>query len=115
MEEKKVTRRMMVQAILDKNWELLATEEYQDVASRYAASMDKNASKPKEKTTARRQNERKMKEVYAAMVKKGTRVTPKWIVEHVNGIMSTQKLSWGVTKVVKEKKETYYELTGKEL
>ena len=93
-------------------------EEAIEVFTKMIASLDKQAAKPKGKTTARIQNEGYMKELYRLMQEHKEPVTPKWVTEHVKGVMSTQRVvwvakigkEWGWIKEIRVKKDVFYAL-----
>ena len=82
------------------------------------AQIDKQASRPKAKTSARTQNEKYAVLFIAALRAADKPVNATWIAEHVNGVMTSQRgthvakiaIEWGAVQEVKIKKRTYYEI-----
>lgn len=130
MAEKKMTRKEALETLIgiveewkSKNFaegDIAAThtEEAIAVARKMIATIEKSNSRPKGKTSARIQNETFMKELYAKMQEHKDPVTPKWVTEHVNGVMSTQRAvwvakvgkEWGLIKEIRIKKDVFYAL-----
>ena len=89
------------------------------ILDRMIEQIDKQAARPKTKTSARTQNE-KYAVLFIAALKAaipGYQVNATWIAEHVNGVMTSQRgthvakiaIEWGAVQEVKIKKRTYYE------
>ena len=121
MAEKKMTRKEALENVIaflkfaDDDW----SEEI-EVLSKMVESLNKQASKPKGKTTARIQNEKYFAEMYRKMQERKNHepVTPKWVTENVKGVMSTQRAVWvakigkeqGLIKEIRVKKDVFYAL-----
>lgn len=87
----KVTRRMALIAALEENVTLLSTNEYKEVIKKMIASIDKQASKPKEKSLVRKQNEEKAQELLPLIIQHDAPIDTKWVMEHTKGVMNSQK------------------------
>jgi len=89
MAEKKMTR---VEAL---NIALATCENAE--ACEVLTKMVEQLSKPRKKaegpSKARRENERLLGDVLAAIGEKGEPVTSKWIMEHVRGLLTPQKVT----------------------
>lgn len=79
--------------------------------------IDKQAARPKTKSTARIENERMAREFIPMLRELGKPVSAKWMTEHIRYCSSPQKAvqvakiaeEWGAIKRVTIKKRTYYE------
>lgn len=86
------------------------------------AKMIDQLAKPRKKaegpTKARRENEKLAREMADAITAKGEMVTPKWVTEHVRGILTPQKAvavakvaeEMGLISKFKDGKATYYQV-----
>ena len=94
------------------------TKEAIEVLHKMIASIEKQASKPKGKTSARIQNEgyaRKLIELLRAMPEPQP-INATWIAEHIPYVMTSQRgyhvakiaIEWGALEEVTIKKRTYY-------
>lgn len=121
MTEKKMTRKEALELMLEitrEGFEAENVQEAREVLRKMITSIEKSNSRPKGKTTARIQNETFMKELYEKMKVHKDPVTPKWVTEHVNGVMSTQRAvwvakvgkEWGWIKEIRVKKDVFYAL-----
>lgn len=116
----KLTRLDVMIAVRDGDFDTLATDAAKDVATRYIASVEKQKSKPKEKTLARKQNERIMNDLLPLIEAHGKPVTATWACEQMSGIrdgiISSQKMTrilqigieWGKIKRVKDNNEILF-------
>lgn len=121
MADKKMTRKEALELMLEitrEGFEAENVQEAREVLRKMIASIEKSNSRPKGKTSARIQNETFMKELYEKMKAHKDPVTPKWVTEHVNGVMSTQRAvwvakvgkEWGWIKEIRVKKDVFYAL-----
>lgn len=114
MAEKKMTR---LEAL---NIAVLSVDnaDAREVLLKMAEQLAKPRKKAEGPTKARRENERLAADLVAAIDAHGERVTPKWVTEHVKGIMTPQKavavarVAEELGTIIKEKegKATYYKL-----
>ena len=112
----KITRRMALVAALDENLELLAREDYKDVIRKMIASIDKQASKPREKSLVCKQNEAKAAELLPLLIEHDAPVNSKWIMEHTKGILNSQKatkvmqilIDQGAVRTIRLKNKSYW-------
>lgn len=95
------TRMEMVDAILAQDWELLATEDYQACAQKLKDSLVKAKNRPKEKTTARIQNETYAQQLADKLAEYGKPATAKWFTTRIRYLTNSQK----VVKVAEVAKE----------
>lgn len=110
----KMTRRDMLMAIVDGDFETLNTEDARAIALKMVASIDKQKDKPKGKTSARIQNEGYARELVGKMPSEP--FTAKWISENVRFVGSPQRAvhvariaeEWGALTTVSIKNRTYY-------
>ena len=128
MAEKKMTRREAYTAAVEiiKEWkaehfepEDLAgahTDDVIAVLEHSIAQLDKQASRPKSKTSARLQNEPMARDFIAQLQKINEPVNAKWMTEHVKFCLTSQKAvaiakiaeEWGAIEKVSIKNRTYY-------
>ena len=91
-----------------------------EILDKMIASLDKQASRPKGKTSARIENEAFARQFIAKLSErtKQTPVNATWIAENVPFVRSSQKathvakiaVEWGAVSEITEKKRTYYVL-----
>jgi len=103
------------QSVVDDSW-----NEVAEVLAKMVASIEKQADKPKGKTTARIQNESYAREFIAKLteLEPGTPVNAKWIADNVRFVSSPQRGThvakiaeeWGAISTVSVKNRTYYVL-----
>ena len=121
MAEKKMTRLEALNVVLEATREGFEAEEMteaREVLRKMAEQLAKPRKKAEGPSKARRDNERLAAEMVEAIEAHGDRVTPKWVTEHVKGIMTPQKavavarVAEELGAIVKEKecKATYYKL-----
>lgn len=118
---KKMTRR---EALTNVITYLRENEQYGDdwaaeieVLDKMIEQIDKQAARPKTKSTARIENERMAREFIPMLRELGKPVSAKWMTEHIRYCSSPQKAvqvakiaeEWGAIKRVTIKKRTYYE------
>jgi hypothetical protein len=121
MAEKKMTRVEALNVVLGATREGFEAEEMTE-AREVLRKMVEQLSKPRKKSEgpskARRENEILAHALAEAIEAHGEKVTPKWVTEHVKGILTPQK-AVAVAKVAeelelvkksKEGKTTYYEV-----
>lgn len=92
------------------------TEEAVRVIEKMIESIDKQAARPRAKSSTRIQNEGMAKELITALKNHNEPVNTKWISEHVRFATTSQKavaiakiaIEWGEVKTVKIKNRTYY-------
>lgn len=92
--------------------------EARDVLVKMAEQLKKPRKKAEGPSKARRDNERLAQDMADAIKAHGEKVTPKWVTEHVKGIMTPQKAvavakvaeELGLIAKTKEGKATYYEI-----
>ena len=120
MTEKKMTRVEALNVVLEATREGFEAEEMVE-ARKVLTKMVEQLSKPRKKaegpSKARRDNERLARDMVTAIALHGDKVTPKWVTEHINGIMTPQKAvavakvaeELGLIAKTKEGKATYYE------
>lgn len=92
-------------------------QEALEVLDKMIKQIDKQASRPKAKTSARIQNEKYAVLFIAALRAADKPVNATWIAEHVNGVLTSQRgthvakiaLEWGAIREVTIKKRTFYE------
>ena len=114
MAEKKMTRLEALNVAIA----CVEHEEAREVLVKMAEQLAKPRKKAEGPSKARRDNERLAAEMVEAIEAYGDRVTPKWVTEHVKGIMTPQKavavarVAEELGAIVKEKegKATYYKL-----
>ena len=96
MAEKKMTRVEALNIVLEATREGFEAEEMTE-AREVLKKMVEQLSKPRKRaegpSKARRENERLLAEVIAAIEAKGEPVTSKWITEHVRGLLTPQKVT----------------------
>ena len=93
------------------------TEKVLNVLHNMIAQIDKQAARPKSKTSARATNEKLAVMFIAAIRAADKPVNAKWIAEHVNGTLTPQRgvhvakiaLEWGAIQEVEIKKRKFYE------
>ena len=118
---KKMTRR---EALTNVVCFLRENEQYGDdwaaeieVLDKMIEQIDKQASRPKAKTTARLQNEQMAREFIALIRDYGKPVNATWMTEHIRYCLNSQKAvqvakiaeEWGAIERITIKKRTYYE------
>jgi len=96
------------------------TEEAIAVAQKMIESINKQANRPKTKSSTRLQNENYAKKFIALLQEKpaGFLASAKWMSENIPYVMTSQKAvavakiaeEWGAVSRVVEKKRTYYVL-----
>jgi len=92
MADKKMTRReALVMAIEKFNPEVEREASAIEVINKMIASIDKQADKPKTKSPARIQNEKKAIEIAEILEKRNTPVNATWITDNVKGVMTIPK------------------------
>lgn len=92
--------------------------EAREVIAKMIEQLQKPRKKPEGPSKARRDNERLAHELANAIAAKGEKVTPKWVTEHVRGILTPQKAvavakvgeELGILTKTKEGKVTYYDV-----
>lgn len=113
MAEKKMTRVEALNIAL----ETVENTEAREILRKMIEQLSKPRKKAEGPSKTRRDNERLAHEMAAAIAEHGEKVTPKWVTEHVRGILTPQK-AVAVAKVAeelelitksKEGKVTYYE------
>ncbi len=113
MAEKKMTRVEALSIAL----ETVENTEAREVLAKMVEQLSKPRKKAEGPSKVRRDNERLAHEMADAIAEHGEKVTPKWVTEHVRGILTPQK-AVAVAKVAeelglitkgKEGKTTYYE------
>ena len=116
----KMTRKEALELMLEITREGFETEEVQNaraIIENMIVQIDKQAARPKSKSTARIENERMAREFIALIRECGKPVNAKWMTEHIRYCTSTQKAvqvakvaeEWGAVERVTIKKRTYYE------
>lgn len=93
------------------------SEEAIAIIKKMIEQIDKQAARPKTKSTARIENERMAREFIPMLRELGKPVSAKWMTEHIRYCNSSQKAvqvakvaeEWGAIKRVTIKKRTYYE------
>ena len=93
------------------------TEQAISTLQNMIEQIDKQAARPKTKSTARIENERMAREFIPMLRELGKPVSAKWMTEHIRYCNSSQKAvqvakvaeEWGAIKRVTIKKRTYYE------
>lgn len=113
MAEKKMTRVEALNIAL----ETVENAEAREVLTKMVEQLSKPRKKAEGPSKARRDNERLAHDMAEAITAHGEKVTPKWVTEHVKGIMTPQKAvavakvaeELGLIAKTKEGKATYYE------
>lgn len=113
MAEKKMTRVEALNIAL----ETVENTEAREVLTKMVEQLKKPHKKAEGPSKARRDNERLAHDMAEAIATHGEKVTPKWVTEHVKGIMTPQKAvavakvaeELGLIAKTKEGKATYYE------
>lgn len=113
MAEKKMTRVEALNIAL----ETVENTEAREVLTKMVEQLSKPRKKAEGPSKARRDNERLAHDMAEAITTHGEKVTPKWVTEHVRGIMTPQKAvavakvaeELGLIAKTKEGKATYYE------
>lgn len=113
MAEKKMTRVEALNIAL----ETVENTEAREVLTKMVEQLSKPRKKAEGPSKARRDNERLAHDMAEAITAHGEKVTPKWVTEHVKGIMTPQKAvavakvaeELGLIAKTKEGKATYYE------
>lgn len=128
MAEKKMTRREALTSAIEIITEWQAenfepedvagahTEDVIAVLEKMIASIDKQAARPKSKSSARIQNEPMARDFIAQLQKINEPVNAKWMTEHVKFCLTSQKAvaiakiaeEWGAIEKVSIKNRTYY-------
>ena len=93
-------------------------DEAISVLENMIAQIDKQAARPKSKSTARLQNEPMAREFIKKLAKANEPVNAKWMTYNVQYCLTTQKAvaiaaiaeEWGAIEKVNIKKRTYYQL-----
>jgi urease accessory protein UreF len=93
------------------------TEQAISTLQNMIEQIDKQAARPKTKSTARIENERMAREFIPMLRELGKPVSAKWMTEHIRYCNSPQKAvqvakiaeEWGAIKRITIKKRTYYE------
>ena len=93
-------------------------EEARAIIAKMIEQLQKPRKKAEGPSKARRDNERLAHELADAIAAKGEKVTPKWVTEHVRGILTPQKAvavakvgeELGILTKSKEGKVTYYDV-----
>lgn len=89
MAEKKMTRVEALTIAL----ETCENEEAREVLTKMVAQLSKPRKKAEGPSKARLENERLLAEAIEAIEAKGEPVTSKWLMEHVRGLMTPQKVT----------------------
>lgn len=85
-----ITRKEVLTAVVNGDYDTLAREDAREVAAKMLASITKPREKSNEPSKAAKENIRLAAEVLKVMPE-GEPVLTSWIMEHVNGIMTSQK------------------------
>lgn len=102
MAEKKMTRKealviaidhMRDDALEDPQGEFSNVAEAVEVLNKMLEQVSKPRKKSDAPSKARRENEKLLADVIAAIEEKGEPVTSKWLTEHVRGLMTPQKVT----------------------
>ena len=120
---KKMTRKEALELMLEitrEGFEADDVQEARKVLRKMIASIDKQAARPKTKSSARLQNENHAKVFIAKLQEKptGFLASAKWMSENIPFVMTSQKAvavakiaeEWGAITRVVEGKRTYYVL-----
>lgn len=129
MAEKKMTRKQALEFTIEavdtmlewededmmKNW-----QEARKVFIKMIASIDKQAARPRSKSSARLQNEPMAKDFIAKLREHGQPVNTKWMCENIRYCIHSQKavaiakiaIEWGEVEKVTIKGRTYYVPAG---
>lgn len=118
MAEKKMTRKAALENVL--GWiaegyipsDEATVEEVQEVLEKIYASVTRPCVKSDAPSKARILNESLAAQCVAAIREHGEPVTGKWLIEHVNGLMTPQKVT-AVMKIAIENGEAVREKNGK--
>ena len=95
-------------------------DEVAEVLEKMLASINKQASRPRAKSSARIQNEGMAKQFIPMLEQYGKPVNTKWMMENIRYCISSQKavkvaeiaIEWGKVEKVKIKGRTYYAPVG---
>jgi len=90
MAKNTITRAEVLTAVVNGDFDTLAREDAREVAAKMLASITKPRVKSGEPSKAAKENARLAAEVLKVMPE-GEPVLTSWIMEHVNGIMTSQK------------------------
>lgn len=104
MADKKMTRKEALELMLDatrEGFESPEMQEAREVVAKIIASIDKQASKPKGKTSSRVQNEQYAIVFINKLDGINEPVSAKWISENIRGVMSVSRAVW-VAKIAEE-------------
>ena len=85
-----ITRAEVLTAVVNHDWKTLSREDARECAAKMLASITKTRKKSNEPSKAAKENIRLAGEVLKVMPE-GEPVLTSWIMEHVNGIMTSQK------------------------
>ena len=122
---KKMTRREALEAaieLFEQRESSMFDDDFQDeaisVLRNMVAQIDKQAARPKSKSTARLQNEPMTREFIKKLAKVNEPVNAKWMTYNVQYCLTTQKAvaiaaiaeEWGAIEKVSIKNRTYYQL-----
>lgn len=119
MAEKKMTRKEALELMLDVTREGFETAEVQEaraILAHMIEQIDKQAARPKSKSSARVQNEPMAREFIHQLQALGEPVNAKWMTEHIKFCLTSQKavaiakiaIDWGAVEKVSIKNRTYY-------
>lgn len=124
---KKMTRKEALELMLEATREGFESDEMveaREVVEKMIASIEKQAKRPKTPSKAAIENEKLADNLVGEMVGYGKPVDTKWITEHVQFILTTQKATavckvamakGDIVRVVDEKKHVWYHLPEQKL
>lgn len=119
MAEKKMTRKEALEVMLDvtrEGFEAAEVQEARAILAHMIEQIDKQAARPKSKSSARVQNEPMAREFIRQLQELNEPVNAKWMTEHIKFCLTSQKavaiakiaIDWGAVEKVSIKNRTYY-------